>query len=208
MGVEGHAVVHLDASTLHRIKQEPTDNGEYHQPKRVYFQREMNQDAVEKGENSLTTDECDLRPRTKLDNQDTVEATNSPLNEESLDNDCQGNLDQEISIQEKPAVLSRTNLRGSARQRFSVRRLSVEHKQTECDSLQQQKVTARMHPRNSPRNVSPVVTRLTRQTISNTSFVGDASKGMGTNVVLGDSNEVFRRRFRKVKCPQNLTSLI
>lgn len=202
MSIDGHAVVHLDESVLHRIKQEPSDYSETQQPACVDFQRQMNGNPFERmSEKYASTDDDNWRA-TKDNN------TGATFNEESLGEDNHGNIEEGDINQENPVGRFRTGIRRSKRQRVSVRRLSSEDKETKSHSYQKRTVTARMHPSNSPRKSLSFVRRRgasnpSRQTLPNVSQEQDVRSGIGASLVINDSNEVFKRRFRKVKCLKN-----
>ena len=208
MSQEGHAVVHLDACILHRIKQEPTDCNDAPQPECVLFQRQMDENPFEKMlANCATTDECELRVRPENDNQGNYDAADMVLNKEPIGEGSQGHEHQAANNrnQENPTAKARTSLRRSLRQRLSARRLSAEHKQAESDSHQRQSATARMHPGSSSKH-SPMVVRVrsentaNRRMLPSVSLEQEVSGATGTGLRINDSNEVFKRRFRKVKC--------
>ena len=202
MSIEGHALVHLDESILHRIKQEPSDYTETQQPACVAFQRQMNENPFDKLlEKNATTDDDNWSATKEND-------TGATFNEDSLGEDNHGNVGEVGINQENPVGWSKTGIRRSKRQRVSVRRLSSEHKETKSYSYQKRTVTARMHPSKSPRKSLSFVRRRgasnsSQQTLPNVSQEQDVCSGIGTSLVINNSNEVFKRRFRKVICLKN-----
>jgi len=198
---EGHAVVHLDASILYRIKQERSECDEAPQPECVLIQRQMNENLFETMLPNYAT--------TADGHNGSDDATDTLLNEESFAEDSEGNVEQVAVNKGNPSAKTRSGLRRSSRQRFSVRRLSTEFKETESGSHQKQKTTARMHPGNSPRKSLSVVrgrstSNANQQMLPNTSLEQAVCTELGTRVLIRDSSEVFKRRFRKVKFSKNI----
>ena len=197
MGTEGHAVIHLDESILHRIKHEPSGDTEIQQSSRVVSQRQMNENLFENmSEKDGTTDDNNWKATTEND-------TGATLNEESLAEDSHGNVEEAGINKGNPVARPRTGIRRSKRQRVSVRRLSSEHKETESYGHRRRKVTARMHPSNSPKKSLNFVRRKgasqsSQQTLPNVAQEQDVCSRIEASLVIKDTNEVFKRRFRKV----------
>lgn len=201
--MEGQAVVHLDANILQRIKQEPVDCDEAPELTCVTFQQDF-------GDNSFkeilpkyaSPDEGNFLARTANGNQGN-ESPSVPRENQELFGSGQSHVSEAAASHEAASSdTDSSGLRRSLRQRFLVQRLSTQRKEKASTNFQRQ--GPRAQSASNTKNLSSSVhggdTSSTSQRVFPNRMFGEGRSGeMQTNDIVNDENDLFKRRFRKVR---------
>ena len=200
--IEGHAVVHLDANILHRIKQEPVDYNGTPEYTCVTFQQDSENPLKEMLPKHSASDEGNLQIQTTNDNQGNEMCSVQRENQESLETDDQSHVTEaSASLESASSVAGTSGVRRSSRQRHLVQRLSSQHEEKSSTDFQTQgpEATPASNPRNLFRGVYRRDTSSTSQRISRNEVSGQGRLGATqTNDIISDESDFFKRRFRKV----------
>ena len=202
--IEGHAVVHLDLEVLHRIKQEPVDYSETPELTCVSLQQDFN-------DNSFQETFVDESKSNETENSQSNgnRATGSPVvppvNENSVG--AEQRLVNETMIFPSGGISSATATmrpRRSLRQRFSAQQRSHDDKEKSSTNYQGQSTSTQspFSTRNSlsfrgvrRRGTSTVNHRVLQNPLGSQGRLGE----IDTSEIISDTNDVFKRRFRKVQ---------
>ena len=188
--IEGHAVVHLDANILHRIKQEPVDYNETPEYTCVTFQQDSENSLKEMLPKHSSSDEGNLQIETTEGNQDNEICSVPRENRDSLEGDNQSHVTEaSASLESTSASVTDTSgVRRSSRQRHL-----VQHKDK---AFEAQPVS---NPGNLFRGVHRRDTSSTSERVS-PNEVSDQGRLGATQTydIISDESDFFKRRFRKV----------
>ena len=191
--IEGHAVVHLDANILHRIKQEPVDYNETPEYTCVTFQQDSENPAKEMLPKHSASDEGNLPIQTTNGKQGNEICSVQWENHESLEGGDQSQVTEaSASLESASSVTDTSGVRRSSRQRHLVQRLSSQQASTD---LQAQGPEAQ--PASNPGNL---VRGSTSQRVSPNEVSGQGRLGASQtyDIIISDESDFFKRRFRKV----------
>ena len=200
--IEGHAVVHLDANILHRIKQEPVDYNETPEYTCVTFQQDSENPLKEMLPKNSTSDEGHLQIQTTNGNQGNEMCSLTRENQESLEGDDQSHVTEASeSLESASSVADTSGVRRSSRQRHLVQRLNAQHKEKASTDFETQSPEAQ--PASNPRNLFRGVHRRdassTSQRVSPNEVSSQGRLGAAqTCDIINDESDFFKRRFRKV----------
>lgn len=185
----------MDANILHRIKQEPVEYNETPEITCVTFQQNFNDNSFQEMFVSkyAPADEANESPA----------VPRVPVNQESIRDDESHELEAADSHEVASAFTDITGLRRSSRQRFTVQRLSTQQKEKPPTSYQRQSPSAQ-----SVTNARVPFSGVRRRGASNASQRAFPNRSIGvrsfgeteTSEIINDANDLFKRRFRKVRC--------
>lgn len=200
--IEGHAVVHLDANILHRIKQEPVDYNETPEYTCVTFQQDSENPLKEMLPKHSASEEGNLQIQTTKGDQGNEMCSVQREHQESLEGEGQSDVaEASASLESASCVTDTSGVRRSSRQRDLVQRLSSQHKEKASTDFQTQGPEAQpaSNPRNLLRGVHRRDTSSTSQRVSPNEASGQGRLGATqTYDVISDESDFFKRRFRKV----------
>lgn len=201
--IEGHAVVHLDANILQRIKQEPEDYNETPEFTCVTFQQDFRDNSLkEMLPKQATSDGGNLPIQTPNGNQGNGIRSVPWENRESLEGDDQSHVTEaSTSLESTSSVTDTSGLRRSSRQRILVQRLSSQHREKVSTDFQTQSPGAQpvSNPGNPFRDVHRRDTSSTSQRVFPNEMSGQGRLGeTQTSDIISDESDFFKRRFRKV----------
>ncbi|XP_068724397.1 uncharacterized protein [Montipora capricornis] len=180
---EDHAVVHLEAKIVHQVKKEPLDQNEAGRPECSLLEGPTTENRFEeKCEKYVNEDQHGSRDRIISQNHDRGETSDVSVSEGYINEDVEGIVHQVAINHRNDNFLRRTN-----RQNLTERLVS-ERKGTKPVSHQKRRVK---WAENSVR-------RRVNQTLPSFSLSPNISIGTRTSIVINDSSEVFKRRFRKL----------
>lgn len=193
--IEGHAVVHLDANILHRIKQEPVDCNETQEYTCVTFKQDSENPLEEILSKLSTSDEGNLQIQTTNGNQENEVCSLQRENQESLEGDDQSHVTEaSASLESASSVTDTSGVRRSSRQRHLVQRLNAQQKEKASTDCQTQSPEAQ--PASNPRNLFRGVPG--RDASSTSQRVPPNAVSSQTCDIINDESDFFKRRFRKV----------
>jgi len=195
--IEGHAVVHLDANILHRIKQEPVDYNETPEFTCVTFQQDSENSLKETLPKQATLDDGNVQIQTKNGSQDDGICSVPRENQESHKGDDQSHVTEaSASLESLSSVTDTSGVRRSSRRRFLVQRQSSKHKEKASTDFQTQSPGAQ--PVCNPRNTFRGVHRRDINSANQSVFPNEMNGVAQTNDIISDESNMFKRRFRKV----------
>lgn len=200
--IEGHAVVHLDANILHRIKQEPIDYNETPEYTCVTFQQDSENSLEELLPKHSTSDEGNLQIQTTSGDQGDEICSVPRENQESPEGEDQSDLTEvSASLKSASSVTDTSGVRRSSRQRHLVQRLSSQHKGKASTDFQTQSPEAQ--PVSNQKNLLRAVHRRDTSSTSQRVFPNELSDqgrlgATQTYDIISDESDFFKRRFRKV----------
>ena len=198
--IEGHAVVHLNANILHRIKQEPVDYNETPEYTCVTFQQVSENSLTEVLPKHSTSDEGSLQIQTTNGNQANEICSVQRDNQESPEGEVQSDV-TEAAASLASSVTDTSGVRRSSRQRHLVQRLSSQNKEKASTDFQTQSPEAQ--PVSNSRNRFRAVHSRDASSVNQRVFPNEVSDqgrlgATQTDDIISDESDFFKRRFRKV----------
>ena len=200
--IEGHAVVHLDANILHRIKQEPVDYNETPEFTCVTLQQDSENSLKEILPKHCTSDEGNLQVQTTNGNQGNEICSVPRENQESFEGEDQSHVTKaSASLESASSITDTSGVRRSSRQRFLVQRLSSQHKEKASTDFQTQSPEGQpvSNLKNPFRGVHRRDTNSSNQSVFTNEMSDQGRLGATqTSDIISDESDFFKRRFRKV----------